>query len=35
MLSQAFANHFFVARFEYVQGQGNAGEQDDIERKQG
>src|SRR5580700_11646680 len=35
MLSQALANHFFVARFENVQGQGSAGEQDDIKRKQG
>jgi len=34
ILSQAFANHFFVAWFEDVQGQGSAGEQDDIEREQ-
>ena len=35
MLGEAFANHFFVARLEDVQGQGSAGEQDDIEREEG
>jgi len=35
MLGEAFGNHFFVAWFEDVQGQGSAGEQDDIEREQG
>ena len=35
MLGETLANHFFVARFENVQGQGSAGEQDDVERKQG
>ena len=35
MLGEAFADHFFVARLEDVQGQGSAGEQDDIEREQG
>ena len=32
---EAFPNHFFIARFENVQRQGSAGEQDDIEREQG
>jgi hypothetical protein len=26
LLGEAFADHFFVARFEDVQGQGSAGE---------
>jgi hypothetical protein len=34
MLGEAFANHFFVAWFEDVQGQGSAGEQNNLERKQ-
>ena len=35
ILRQAFADHFFIARFEDVQRQGSAGEQYDIEREQG
>jgi hypothetical protein len=35
MLGEAFADHFFVTRFEDVQGQGSVGEQNDIEREQG
>jgi hypothetical protein len=35
MLGETFGDHFFVARLEDVQGQGSAGEQDDIEREQG
>ena len=35
MLREAFADHFLIARLENVQGQGNAGEQDHIEREQG
>ena len=35
VLGQAFANHFLVTRLEDVQGQGSAGEQDNIEREQG
>ncbi len=34
MLGEALANHFFVSRFEDVQGQGRAREQDDFEREQ-
>ena len=35
MLGKAFADHFLVARFENMQGQGSAGKQDDFEREQG
>jgi hypothetical protein len=34
LLGEAFGDHFFIARFEDVQRQGGAGEEDDIERKQ-
>jgi len=33
MLSETFANHFFIARLEDVQGQGSAGEQNNVERE--
>jgi hypothetical protein len=35
MLGEALSDHFFIAELEDVQGQGDAGEQDDIEREQG
>jgi hypothetical protein len=35
MLGEAFGDHFLIARFENVQGQRSAGEQDDFEREQG
>jgi hypothetical protein len=35
IMSQTFADHFFVARFENVQREGCAWKQDDVEREQG
>jgi len=35
VLGETLANHFFVARFEDVQGQRSTWKQDDIEREQG
>jgi len=34
LLGEAFADHFFVTWFEDVQGQRNAGKQDDVEGKE-